>query len=234
MTEVMIAVQARSTSTRLPGKATELIDTKTMTDHVLSACDNAAAHLNSKGVPRDINAYTILLVPEGDLLSTAYKYRTVVEGPEEDVLTRYMIAVKDFQPDYVVRITGDCVVMTSPIINKHITTAVHSKLDYCANVFEDCRTYVDGLDVEVMSVEYMNWLHKNASTTEDREHVTTYGRKNPPSWAKIGAVIGHIDLSHIKLSVDTYDELERARENILRINDKIRSAKQNGRAVYRF
>jgi spore coat polysaccharide biosynthesis protein SpsF (cytidylyltransferase family) len=46
----------------------------------------------------------------------------------------------------------------------------------------------------------------------DKEHVTTVIRRNPPTWAKMGLAMSYLDLSGIKLSVDTEDDLHRVRE----------------------
>jgi spore coat polysaccharide biosynthesis protein SpsF len=232
--KIVIGVQARSTSKRLPQKSIALVDTHTVTDHVISACLSAADHVNKQKTKVPIHAQVVLLVPTGDQLKGLFEDKVVVyEGPEDDVLTRYMLAVDSLKPDYIVRITGDCSLIPPSIISKHILCATFDRLDYCSNVAENCRTYIDGFDVEVISQELMRWVDTNAKSQQDREHVTTYVRSNGPSWAKVGTVIGYVDLSEIKLSVDTQDDLERVRANKKAINEKLNIAKQRG-FVFRF
>ena len=234
MPKVMIGVQARSTSSRLPGKSMALVDHITMTEHVLRACDESADHLNKRSNITDINCMVVLLVPHGDGLLHEYRRRMTVQGPEDDVLQRYVVAMSEYQPDYVVRVTGDCPSLAPALISKHIATAINHKLDYVSNVYEGARTYVDGYDVEVISKELMWWTAEQATAEHDREHVTTYCRRMRPSWAKYGAIVNHIDLSDIKLSVDTKQDLENARENKRQIAKKIKRLRDDRVDIFRF
>jgi spore coat polysaccharide biosynthesis protein SpsF len=234
MSEVLIAVQARSTSTRLPKKTLQLIDTKTMAEHVLAACRSSAYHINKTVFKNAINCKIALLIPFNDKLKEAFPDEYIIEEDEFDVLARYVKAVREFQSDYVVRITSDCPLSSPALITKHIMCAVKNDLDYCSNVFDGCRTFIDGLDVEVISRALLTWLNNCAKDVYDREHVTTYFRKYPPPWARIGSIIGHIDLSDVKLSVDTPEELDKVRENYKSVLDKVTRAKKLGHTVYRF
>lgn len=233
--KVIIAVQARSTSSRLPGKSLELIETQTMTDHVLDSCWSASQYINRNRATHGINSQVVLLVPHDDKLVKSYEGRLeIVQGSETDVLSRYIQACNRYHPTHIVRITGDCPLMSSALITKHIMCAVKDGLDYCSNVTDGCRTFIDGWDVEVMSIDLMHWLDQNAVKEYDREHVTTLCREKPPHWAHFGTVIGRIDFSDIKLSVDTRDELEAVRRNQLQVKEKTSKAKELGHAVYQF
>jgi spore coat polysaccharide biosynthesis protein SpsF (cytidylyltransferase family) len=234
MVKILIGIQARSTSQRLPGKSLERIEAITMTDHVLEACKSVANHINKKESKFKTHCDVALLVPTGDILAERYQGEFVVTGGEMDVLSRYLNAVKLFDPDYVVRITGDCPLINPPLVTKHIVTAIQDKLDYCSNVYEEVRTFIDGYDVEVISREVMDWLADEVTMPYDREHVTTYFRSHTPKWASVGTVIGHIDLSHIKLSVDTSNDLEAVRANKRLILSKVDHARELGHKVYRF
>jgi spore coat polysaccharide biosynthesis protein SpsF (cytidylyltransferase family) len=232
---VLIGVQARSTSTRLPKKSIALIDTQTVTDHVLSACLAAAEHINKSKAKPPVNVQVALLVPTGDQLKYLFMDKVdVLEGSEHNVLSRYMLAVDRFKPDYVVRISGDCPLITPPMISKNVLCSVFDKLDYCSNVPDSARTYLDGLDCEVISSQLMQWVNENATEASDREHVTTYIRSHTPEWARVGSIMAYIDLSEIKLSVDTIEDLEKIRANKKMINDKLNAVKRRGHHVYRF
>lgn len=227
---VLIGVQARSTSTRLPGKSLEVIDTMSMVDHVLAACDSAKRHIEHKPY---IECEVVLLIPKGDKLRAHFSHREIVEGPEHDVLRRYKAALDTYNPDYIVRITGDCPLIPPPIISKHILATIHDELDYCSNVYKGCRTYPNGFDCEVVSSKMLEWLDKYADTKEDREHVTLLISRVQPEWAKTGIIIGYNDLSDLKISVDLPSELEEIRTNKKRLNKKLITARRHG-FVYRF
>lgn len=227
-------MQARSTSTRLPGKSLEILDTKTMTGHVLDASYNAARYINRGTHKHGIEAVVALLVPNNDPLADQFNDHLIYEGSEHDVLSRYMLAVHDLQPNYTVRLTGDCPLLSPPLISKHVMCAVKDGLDYCSNVTDGCRTFIDGWDVEVVSFELMNWLDKYATSKSDREHVTPLARNAPPKWATFGTVVGTIDFSDIKLSVDTHAELDKVRANMAAVKEKMNLARELGHMVYRY
>lgn len=230
---VLIGIQARSTSQRFPNKGFELIGSKTLTQHVVDACSDAAQFV-SKDTKLGVECAVALLTPEGDPLAAEFSNNMlVVEGPEQDVLKRYELAFIKYRPDYLVRITGDCPLIPPYIISTHIRKSVNGKLDYCSNVFEDWRTDLDGFDCEVISSRAFEYIAQNATAPSDREHVTTLIRKKPPVWARIGSVIGFVDLSGVKLSVDTPDDLERVRKQWASIERKHKLARENNHVVLR-
>jgi spore coat polysaccharide biosynthesis protein SpsF len=235
-TKVLIAIQARSGSTRLPRKAFELIGERRMLDHVVDACREAARYLMSRPTPNAPEVSVALLVPVADPIAKEFARGVgVVEGPEQDVLSRYYAALERYTPDFVVRITGDCPLIPDFLIAKHITTAIKGRYDYVSNVDEETRTAIDGHDCEVMSARMLGWLHGAADSSPDREHVTLMARREPPDWARMGCVLNYHDQSHVKLSVDTPDDLARVRDEYSRRDLKLFKAERKfGRqAVHR-
>lgn len=193
-----------------------------MLDHVVDACREAARYLMSRPTPNAPEVSVALLVPVADPIAKEFARGVgVVEGPEHDVLSRYYAALERYTPDYVVRITGDCPLIPDFLIAKHITTAIKGRYDYVSNVDEETRTAIDGHDCEVMSARMLGWLHGAAEEPADREHVTLLARRNPPHEFRLGCIINHHDQSHIKLSVDTLDDLERAREEYAKRDIKL-------------
>lgn len=233
---MLIAIQARSNSQRLPKKCFEPIGGKRLLDHVIDACDRAGKYLNKYTYKRNFTVSTSLLIPEGDVIKQAFTGIDIVEGPEFDVLTRYMLAINKHEPDYVCRITGDCPLIPQFVISKHINLALMGGYDYVSNVDEETRLSLDGIDCEVMSRRMMDWLHVSANSESDREHVTILARKSPPPWAKRGFTASFFDFSAIKLSVDTREDLERVRKEYDRVGKKLQRAERiYGReSVHRF
>lgn len=226
-TKVLIAIQARSGSTRLPRKAFELIGERRMLDHVIDSCRKAAHYLGTRPSPTKPEVDVALLVPEGDPIGKEFARGVeVVHGPEQDVLSRYYLALERLTPDYIVRITGDCPLIPDFLIAKHITTAIKGRYDYVSNVDEETRTAIDGHDCEVLSARMLGWLHGAAETASDREHVTLLARREPPDWARRGAVLNYHDQSHLKLSVDTAEDLARVREEYERRDVKLYRAER--------
>lgn len=232
--QILICVQARCGSKRLPGKSLKIIDDAIMVEHVLGAAKKACSFLNRGRAMTGIYASTALLIPYDDPLKQELAGNKIVEGPENDVLERFRLAFNEVHPDYIVRITGDCPLIVPTVITKHITAAIGSELDYCSNAFEDLRTFVDGYDVEVISNQAMDWLFENVKEAKDKEHVTTLLRREPPQWAKFGAVLGYVDVSDLKLSVDTIEDLEEVRRRKKSLDQKYLLARERGYAVFRY
>lgn len=210
---VMIGVQARSTSTRLPNKAFELVGDRMVLQHVLDACNNAAKYLYRHAEKYGYIVRVALLIPTGDPIGDKFRGRAlIVQGSEGDVLGRYAKAAELINPDYIVRVTGDCPLIPPYLISKHVTIALQNKYDYVSNVLEDARTALDGADCEVISRNLLTYLDQACKDPYDREHVTTMARRAPPVWCRMGTTVGHFNLSGIKLSVDTAEDLENVRK----------------------
>jgi spore coat polysaccharide biosynthesis protein SpsF (cytidylyltransferase family) len=117
MTDVAICIQARTNNTRLPGKCLADINGMPMLDRVLIAAEKSASYINNGG-DKAIKVGCFLLLPENDPLIEKYNHRfktKLITGSEDDVLGRYMVAVKSTGADYFVRITSDCPLI--PVIN---------------------------------------------------------------------------------------------------------------------
>lgn len=211
MDRVLIGVQARSTSQRLPGKALVKLYNKPVLTWVLNACQDSANFINRKG---ELQVSVAVLCPYNDPIKDAYDQVPVYEGDEFDVLSRYSDAAIRTQADYICRITGDCPFLTGFLVTNHIFKATSKRLDYLSNVDAEVRTELDGRDIEVMSARALEWLNVTAKTDFEREHVTVRLRNVKPSHLKRGHFLNRLDISDVKLSVDTQEELDDAERRI--------------------
>jgi spore coat polysaccharide biosynthesis protein SpsF (cytidylyltransferase family) len=214
-----------------------MIGNKTMLGHVASTCDMVAGYINERNTKK-LFIDVAILIPQGDEIKNQdYDGLPIIEGPEHDALTRYLMLQKKYNSDYVVRITGDCPLIPFPLIIKCINTAVFNDLDYVSNVDARCRTAADGMDCEVISKRLLNYTGDNATKRYDREHVTTYMRTEcDMNIFKFGSIVSFLDQSHVKLSVDTEEDLERVRAEYKR-SEEIRQTAINiygRRNVHRF
>ncbi len=232
MKQIVIGIQARSTSTRLPGKMSFDLGSKTVIEHVIERCCRSAHWLNTQS-GMDISAEVQLLIPEGDILRNLKGDFKTLEGSEPDVLSRYVAMAADRYPDYICRITGDCPLIPEFVISSVIKSAIKGNNDYTSNIIPAYRTAIDGHDCEVMSNRMLQWLDKSADTAEHREHVTTRIMEDPPNWARIHPIIGYYDLSDIKLSVDTQEDMNAVKEQFESVANKILAARKAGFTVGR-
>lgn len=226
LTRVLIGIQARSTSTRLPGKCFAKIGDKMLLEHVHDACQSAAKHIDRYAIKNGVSVNVAILVPAGDEIEKVFKDCIIVTGSETDVLSRYMKAAVAFDTDYIVRVTGDCPLIPPYLISKHITLAVERNYDYLSNAYGDNRTTIDGVDCEVISRRILEYANKEAKDPKDREHVTTFIKSSPPVWAKRGCIIGFFDQSSVKLSVDTKEDLERVRNEYSSVYQHVSAAER--------
>jgi spore coat polysaccharide biosynthesis protein SpsF len=238
MITVSIGIQARSTSQRLPNKALLNLDGKPLLQHVLERCEKSASYIN-RTPPKRLHMMVgvSLLIPQGDPIGQVFRHRVhCMEGDERDVLSRYLALLQAKGSDYLVRITGDCPFIPSHIITKHITAAVNHSLDYLSNVDERYRTAPDGWDCEVISRRALEWLRDNAQSPSEREHVTTRIRPDCPTWMKLGFIVDHVDLSHLKFSVDSFEDYERVKEEVAKIERKLKAIEElyGKTAIFRF
>ncbi len=201
---VLIGIQARSTSTRLPGKALRKLYNKPILSWVLNAALDSSSYLEKTNP--DLSVDTVILCPYGDPIVDYFNEYNVSEGDEFDVLSRYVEAATEYQSDYIVRITGDCPFLTGFLITNLILKAISGRFDYISNVDPVCRTELDGRDIEVISYDGLCWLDRNAVSPEDKEHVTTCLRREKPISLKRGHVLARLDMSEEKLSIDTEED----------------------------
>lgn len=221
---VLIGVQARSTSERLPDKCRMMIADKTMIEHVMDICLCAAEFINTRKDKMKIHCDVALLIPEGDPLGQFDRRYETIYGSESDVLGRYVRGFEAYYPDYIARVTGDCPLIPEYVITTLIRESVYNNADYTTNIIPEIRTEPDGFDCEILSAKLLSWLDANATGKDDREHVTTYLQHSRPEWVRVSPSIGYIDLSHLKYSVDTPEDLDRVRRKYVDLQRKLEIA----------
>ena len=142
-------LQARTSSTRLPGKV------------MLDLC---GAPMLQRQIERVRRAHSIgtLVVATSDrrlrrrhrLLCAGRIGVACHRGPLDDVLARYQGAAEAFGPsDHIVRLTGDCPLADPEVIDAVIASHLDSGADYTSNTLK--LTFPKGQDVEVFRAEHL-------------------------------------------------------------------------------
>jgi spore coat polysaccharide biosynthesis protein SpsF (cytidylyltransferase family) len=128
-------------------------------------------------------------------------------GPEDDVLARFVGAVRETAGEIVVRSTADC-----PLIDPHVADNVVAALrenatpcDYASNVIK--RTYPRGMDVEVLWRDTLLRLDRLAVSASAREHVTTFARWERPDLFLLRSVTDGENHADLRWTVDSVADL---------------------------
>ncbi len=98
----------------------------------------------------------------------------VYRGSEGDVLNRYYRAAQEARADVIMRITGDCPLISPALCREVLMARERNNAHYASNI--DPRTFPQGFDCEVFTYALLSQANKNAHPHE-REHVTTWMRR---------------------------------------------------------
>ncbi|MBN8706319.1 MAG: glycosyltransferase family protein [Bacteroidetes bacterium] len=109
-------------------------------------------------------------------------------GHPTDLLDRHYQAARPYQPDAVVKIPSDCPLIDPHIIDKVLRFFIYSngEYDFVSNLHP--ATWPDGNDVEVMTFPALETAWKEAKKDFEREHTTPFFWENPDKF-RIGNVI---------------------------------------------
>lgn len=205
--KIVAIIQARLSSSRLPGKVLLPIEGEPMLARVLKRVSQARL------IDETIVATT------GDAIDDAIEQfcqeRGVAcyRGSLYDVLDRFYQAAKLTEADVIIRITADCPMIDPAEIDRVIQAFLDNKADFAANrlppPFE--RTTPIGMDTEVCSMAALERAWKEADQPYQREHVMPYlyeseGRFN------VVLVDHQPDMGHLRFTVDTQQDLQLANE----------------------
>jgi glutamate-1-semialdehyde 2,1-aminomutase len=169
--KTLVIVQARMGSTRFPGKVTKrLPGGRSMIEFLLERLRAA------KTINQIVVATTEREIDDELADHIAELGFEVFRGNESDVLDRYYRAAESRSPDVVVRVTGDCPLIDPSLVDEVVRALRDQKADYATNTLPP--TYPDGLDVEAFTFQALAVAWRNATTREQREHVTPYLRSS--------------------------------------------------------
>ena len=206
-------IQARMTSTRLPGKVMADICGQPSLSLMLSRV-RRANRLDKIVVATTDNETDDPVAELCRELGVA-----VFRGDEADVLGRYVQAAEEHNADPVVRLTADCPMIEPAVIDLAIEEFANRGCDYISNGL--VRSYPDGLDVEVFSMEALRRAEREAEHPFSREHVTPYIKSQGPEFPSVPFSLANLeyeaDFSHVRWTLDTPEDLELLRELVAKL-----------------
>jgi spore coat polysaccharide biosynthesis protein SpsF len=213
--DALAVVQARMSSTRLPGKVLADVGGEPMLAFLLRRLERTPS------VGRIVVATSDVASDDPVAEAARAAGAEVHRGSLTDVLSRFVGAARGHDGP-IVRITADCP-LTDPAVVEGVLERFRTTPGamYASNVEE--RTFPDGLDVEVFSPEALALADRLATDPADREHVTTLMRRHPDRFPS-ASLAGPPRLGHLRWTVDNPDDLEFVRAIVTRLGDRRHTA----------
>lgn len=207
MSTTIAVVQARMGSSRLPGKMLKKISGTPLIDYVFCRLTKAT----KPGGLLDQIILATSVNPENDPLvkhvSEVWPQVIIIRGSEEDVLSRFILAIEKTGATSVVRVTGDC-----PFIN---LDAMGKMIDALRSAGADVVNYQAGHEyvdkgLETISASALSRLAEDPYlTSQGSEHVTSLMYKHPSRY-KVCYIESepYLRRNDIRLTVDTVEDIQ--------------------------
>lgn len=205
-------IQARMGSKRLPGKVVADIMGRPLLGHIIE-------RIKISKILDEIIIATTDNIEDLPIIELASQYGIeTYAGNVDDVLDRFYQAARYVSADIIVRITADDPFKDPVVLDKIAAYLIdHPELDYVSNTIKP--TYPEGLDIEAFRFIALKKAYEEANLLSEREHVTPYIWKNRDKF-NIYNICNEKDLSHLRWTIDYYDDLYFAREVYCRLYDK--------------
>ena len=199
--KVIGIIQARMNSKRLPEKVLLNINEKPMLWHIYQRMKNSKTLdevVISTGDSKE-NKKIIKFSEDNNI--------PFFSGNESDLIDRlYKTAVK-FKADAIVRVTGDCPLVDSDIIDELVTNYIKKNESF--DIVSNCITesFPHGLDAEVYSTKVLNKMYLEIKEGKFREWFVLYVRNHSKEF-KILEIKNSSNQSKHRWTVDYSEDLE--------------------------
>lgn len=196
---ILAILQARVSSTRLPGKVLKLLLNKPMLVRQIERIKR------SKLI--DMLVIATSVDPLDDLIELLCNENNMLcfRGSLSNVLDRFYQAALVYKPDHIIRLTGDCPLIDPIVIDYVVQFYLKGNFDYASNTVKP--SFPDGLDVEIFSYQSLKKSWYEAELPSEKEHVTSYILAHSKLF-KIGNFSNAIDLSKYRWTVDEKEDFE--------------------------
>jgi len=209
--KVTAIIQARMTSTRLPGKVLMEVMGRPLLSYQIERLRF------SKRIDEIIIATTTN--KEDDPISEVAQKEKLnfYRGSENNVLDRYYQAAKKYNATHIMRLTADCPLIAPDICDSIADAYFENGVDY----IRTGETFAEGLDCEIVGFKALTKAWLEAESKSEREHVTLYIR-NHPELFKTMVKENETDDSRYRITVDEEEDFLVVRtilENLYKGND---------------
>jgi spore coat polysaccharide biosynthesis protein SpsF len=195
----LVILQARMSSTRLPGKVMAEINDIPMIYWQIKRIEKSKL---ISGI-----CVAISEDPTDDVLFNflAEQKIEVVRGALDNVLQRFKKVIDSHPQDNFIRLTGDCPLVMPQLIDEMIEEFRNHNFDYLSNSL--IPTFPDGLDIEIFTREAFTRLSEFEMDPQETEHVTL-GMYSRPNEFRISSFEDYTDRSSFRWTVDYFEDLD--------------------------
>jgi spore coat polysaccharide biosynthesis protein SpsF (cytidylyltransferase family) len=192
-------VQARTGSTRLPGKVLRSLRGQPLLVYVLERLERA------RRLDALVVATSTAAVDDAVAELCAAHGVACFRGPLDDVAARFVGAAAAHGLDAIVRVSGDSPLLDQALVDRGVEL-YGDDVDLVTNVSP--RTFPPGQSVEVVRTEALRAACAEMAEAEDREHVTRHLYAHPGRF-RIRSFAAARDYGGLRLVVDTGEDFER-------------------------
>jgi glutamate-1-semialdehyde aminotransferase/spore coat polysaccharide biosynthesis protein SpsF (cytidylyltransferase family) len=196
---VAAVIQARMTSSRLPGKVLSDLAGRPVLAWVVAA---------ARAVPGVDDVVVATSTEESDAPVRQWCAANEIvchAGSRDDVLARILGAARAVSADTVMRLTADCPLLDPEVCGAVLLLYRRSGCDYASNVGTD--SWPDGLDCEVVSRAALEIADREAARPSDREHVTAYVADRRARFRQETLVCPLPGIAHERWTLDTPEDM---------------------------
>ncbi len=198
-------LQARTTSSRLPGKVMASVLGEPMISRQIERL-RRSSRIDALVVATSVDPSDDVLAARCEAIGVG-----VHRGALDDVLGRFCGALERYpDADTVIRLTADCPLADWTVIDQVIAHHHDTGADYTANT-PAVRTFPHGLDTEVVRADVLLEAGREARDPYEREHVTPFVYRRPERY-RMAWVSRHPSLAHLRWTVDLPADLAFVRE----------------------
>ena len=198
---ILATIEARMTSSRLPGKVLMPCQGQPMLALMIERLRRVPS-LDGIVIATTINASDDPIEALADRLGVG-----CWRGSEDDVMARVLDAATAFKADVIVETTGDCPLIDPDIVETCIRRYLELGVDYLSNVLE--RGFPIGMDTQVFATAVLRDAAGRTSDPTDHEHVSLFIYRHPELYtlANVAAPPHHFD-PELRLTLDTRQDFE--------------------------
>lgn len=195
-------VEARMTSTRLPGKVLMSLGDKPMLEVLIERICKSK-HLDEIVIATTTNATDDPIAKLCEKIGT-----NVYRGSEQDVLSRVLEAAQSVDADYICELMGDSPFLDPTLIDTAIETHLSSGNDYTSNFYPENHLPM-GFAVQVYATETLRKASALTTDPIDRSHVTYYIYQHPEIFTCGGVPIPQVlQRPEVRLCVDEKNDFD--------------------------